>query len=218
VKLHFLFILFAASGIATANATALSSPNGPAPVISSANDTAGQSAAQSAPSAPPQAPQQAPQFPPTYKPASPVRHLGSPGSTYIPLDSWIYPAVLRLYSLGYIDSVFLGLRPWTRLNVEHMLERTADRVNDSDDEEARSIYLALFKELQPDAYPASGDTYGGVELETVYSRFLGISGTPLHDSFHVGETITNDYGRPYEEGFNNSSGLSARGVAWRFSL
>ena len=27
----------------------------------------------------------------------------------------------------------------------------------------------------------------------------GISGTPLRDSFHLGSTIINDYGRPYAE-------------------
>ena len=43
------------------------------------------------------------------------------GSPFIPVDSWIYPAVLRLYSLGYMDSTFLGVRPWTRASVEHML-------------------------------------------------------------------------------------------------
>ena len=31
------------------------------------------------------------------------------GSPYIPVDSWVYPAVLRLYSMGYIDHVYLGI-------------------------------------------------------------------------------------------------------------
>src|SRR5580698_3071801 len=37
------------------------------------------------------------------------------GSPYIPLDSWMYTSLTRLYSLGYLDTAFLGLRPWTRL-------------------------------------------------------------------------------------------------------
>ena len=28
-------------------------------------------------------------------------------SPYIPVDSWVYPAVLRLYSLGFVDNVFI---------------------------------------------------------------------------------------------------------------
>ncbi len=45
-----------------------------------------------------------------------------------------------------------------------------------------------------------------------------ISGTPLRDSFHLGSTIINDYGRPYESGFNNYSGVSGYAAASRFVL
>ena len=165
-----------------------------------------------------QAMPQAPQFPPNYKPAAPMRSAADKGSTYIPLDSWIYPAVLRLYSMGYVDSVYVGMRPWTRLSVAYMLEGTADKINDGGDTEAQGIYLALLKEVEPFADASARDAHGTVQLESVYSRFLGISGTPLRDSYHVGETLINDYGRPYSEGFNNSSGFSARGQAGRFSL
>ena len=37
-------------------------------------------------------------------------------SPYIPVDSWVYPATLRLYSLGFVDTVFLGLRLEVRLH------------------------------------------------------------------------------------------------------
>ena len=56
------------------------------------------------------------------------------GSPYIPVDSWIYPAVMRLYSLGYIDNVFLGMRPWTRASVSHMLEEAGAHIEDADEE------------------------------------------------------------------------------------
>ena len=36
------------------------------------------------------------------------------GSTYIPIDSWIYPALDRLQALGYINYGYRGLRPWIR--------------------------------------------------------------------------------------------------------
>jgi Capsule assembly protein Wzi len=52
----------------------------------------------------------------------------------------------------------------------------------------------------------------------VYTRMLGISGRPLRDSFHVGQTIINDYGRPYAEGFNNITGSSQRAEWGRFSM
>ena len=50
------------------------------------------------------------------------------GSAYIPVDSWVYPAVMRLYSLGYVDSVFIGIRPWTRRSLLHILDHSADSV------------------------------------------------------------------------------------------
>jgi hypothetical protein len=52
----------------------------------------------------------------------------------------------------------------------------------------------------------------------VYSVARGISGTPLRDSYHLGSTIINDYGRPYQNGFNNYSGASGYASAGRFLL
>ena len=43
------------------------------------------------------------------------------GSTYVPLDSWIYQAMDRLISRGYIESAYMGLRPWTRMNCARMI-------------------------------------------------------------------------------------------------
>jgi hypothetical protein len=37
-------------------------------------------------------------------------------STYVPLDSWVYSAFERLAAEGYIQTAFLSLRPWTRLD------------------------------------------------------------------------------------------------------
>jgi hypothetical protein len=47
---------------------------------------------------------------------------------------------------------------------------------------------------------------------------MGITGQTLRDSFHLGQTISNDYGRPYQEGFNNSTGFSTVNELGRFSL
>jgi len=159
-----------------------------------------------------------PQASPAYIPAAPVRYLTSAGSTYIPVDSWMYPALLRLYSEGFIDSAFLGLRPWTRLSVQHMLELSADKINDSNNEEAIEIFQAIQNELSPDTEHIGGTTHGHAQFESIYSRPLGIAGTPLRDSFHVGQTIINDYGRPYEGGFNDITGFSSRASAGRFSF
>ncbi|HUA99865.1 MAG TPA: capsule assembly Wzi family protein [Terracidiphilus sp.] len=144
------------------------------------------------------------------------------GSPYIPVDSWIYPAVLRLYSLGFLDHVFLDMRPWTRASLGHMLEDADAQIDNADDgpttDEAREIYKALNQFLETDMTGPCQQHQGGVRLESVYTVARGISGTPLDDSYHLGSTIVNDYGRPFENGFNNYSGASGYATAGRFAV
>ena len=147
------------------------------------------------------------------------------GSPYIPVDSWVYPAVLRLYSLGYVDTIYLGMRPWTRASLSHALEETGASFEDADPEdtgaalnEAREIYKALSRELRSGTEGPCGAHEGDSRVESVYSAARAISGTPLRDSFHLGSTIVNDYGPPYENGFNNYSGASGYASAGRFVL
>jgi hypothetical protein len=160
--------------------------------------------------------------PPNAGRPDPVCEPESLDSPYVPVDSWIYPAVLRLYGLGYVDTVYLGMRPWTRASVERMLEEASARIEDAQDygdsatTEAQSIYQALDRELHPDMQGPCRFFKGKVRIESVYSTFRGISGTPLHDSFHLGQTVINDYGRPYENGLSNYSGASGYASAGRF--
>jgi hypothetical protein len=145
-------------------------------------------------------------------------------SPYIPLDSWIYPAVMRLYGLGYIDMVYLGMRPWTRAHVQNLLEQAAARIEDAQDyvdpttDQAEQIYKAVEHELNPDETGPCGQNKGYVRFESAYTISPIISGTPLHDSFHLGQTIVNNYGRPYDTGFNNYTGASGYAVAGRFQV
>ena len=53
------------------------------------------------------------------------QNLGSP---YVPLDSWIYPALDRLAGLGLIDSGFAGMRPWTRRECMRQLSEAEEKV------------------------------------------------------------------------------------------
>src|ERR1700744_1540833 len=153
-------------------------------------------------------------FPPGYRPPAETITTSAEGSTYVPMDSWIYPAMDRLHSLGYLDTMFLGIRPWTRLSIAHMLEQSADRIDsDTGNDEARAIYLAVLREVQPDIDSATELNHPNAQLESVYTYLRGISGTPLRDSFHLGQTLINDYGRPYEGGGMNDPGICARAEA-----
>ncbi len=143
-------------------------------------------------------------------------------SPYIPVDSWIYPAVLRLYSLGYVNNVYLGMRPWTRASLSTMLEESGEMLEDAEEEpgesEAQDLYLALKHELREENENPCLANKGTVHIESAYSVVRAISGTPLRDSYHLGSTIVNDYGRPYANGFNNYSGASGYAAAGRFLI
>ncbi len=146
----------------------------------------------------------------------------SVGSRYIPLDNWIYPAVTRLYALGYARGVYLGMRPWTNTSVAHMMENTRDLIQDAevfDDptvSEARHLLSAIEADLKRDGDRVCSPGNVSIGIDSSYSVVRVISGTPLRDSFHLGSTIINDYGRLYESGLNNYTGLSGFIAAGRF--
>lgn len=170
----------------------------------------------------PPAPEGSGQIPGDPSRPAPVCEPSQLDSPYIPVDSWVYPAVWRLYALGFVDTVYLGIRPYTRSSVDHMLEEAGARIEDADPgpatDEAESIYDALNHELHYDITGPCLAHQGSTRVESVYSVERAISGTPLRDSFHLGSTIVNDYGRPYQNGFNDYSGASGYASIGRFLL
>lgn len=138
------------------------------------------------------------------------RNPGNMASPYVLLDSWVYPALDRLAALGYVQQAFLGLRPWTRLECARLVEQAAEDLEGESDaagDGADQIFRALQKE-----FAAESAGHGGRNLEagveSLYLRMVGISGPPLNDGFHFGQTIVNDYGRPYQQGANLVAGAS----------
>jgi len=104
-----------------------------------------------------------------------------------------------------------------------MLEGTSSEIHDADlygDStvgEAQDLYAALMQELGPDIQSCL--IYRGQSrIDTAYAAVRAVSGTPLHDSYHLGSTVINDYGRPFENGVNGYSGLSGYASAGRFLL
>ncbi|HEY5211869.1 MAG TPA: capsule assembly Wzi family protein, partial [Acidobacteriaceae bacterium] len=140
----------------------------------------------------------------------------STGSPYIPLDSWIYPAAIRLYYLGYLPTAYIGLRPWTRASLAHMLALSKYALESQDTpSEAVEINARLRREL---ASELANESSPSLRTESIYTRLREIRGPILDDSFHLGQTIVNDYGRPDQPGFNNLTGFSAEAHSGRFSL
>jgi hypothetical protein len=146
------------------------------------------------------------------------------GSVYVSMDSWIYPAMERLYSLGYLNTAFLGLRPWTRLSCLHMLEESQTRLfeapaDNPGNREARQLFNTLARELSDDRDGLDPDRSNfHAEVDRIYGRAMYIGGSPINDSSHFGSTLINDYGRAYQGGFNGLAGFSARAEDVRLSL
>jgi len=153
---------------------------------------------------------------------SPARRAAPTGSPFVELDSWIYPAIERLAALGYIRLAYLGQRPWTRIECAHLVEEANDRIafaGEANSGESAKLYYALEREFASDLETAGG---GGGEvtgrLESLYGVTTGINGLPLNDSRHFGQTIVNNYGRPYQQGINSYDGFSGYGSWGRFTL
>ncbi len=147
-------------------------------------------------------------------------NLGNAGTTYVPPDSWVYPVLRRLMSAGLVRYGYLGLQPYTRTSVAEMIAEADYRI---------SRMTAVAPELTADLDALK--TEFGVELslssirdnrlikiERLYSRFMYISGQPLNDSYHFGQTLINDFGRPYRGGFNNVTGFVTRAESGRFGF
>ena len=142
--------------------------------------------------------------------------LASPrGPVFVPLDSWIYPALLRLAALGYIHDQATGLRPWTRTECARELGEAMEIevVGGRYSEEAVRLIAALREEFRRDA----GST-AYLELSSLYGRYLSIAGKPLIDGYNFGQTIVNDSGRPISQGGNVDVGFTAEAVDGRVSF
>jgi len=132
------------------------------------------------------------------------------GSPYVPMDSWVYSAFDRLAAMGYVKSGMLGMRPWTRLECVRLLnEAQAHNIEYSSSSEVEKAFAQLSNEFAGEMREMSAGDNRSAKVESLYSRFTGISGQPLTDGFNFGQTIVNNYGRPYQEGLNSADGFSA---------
>src|SRR5438270_1552469 len=70
-----------------------------------------------------------------------------PADVYVPVDNWVYPALERLDGMGYLNTAFLGLRPWTRRSIQRMLEDIADNGSIEQDPYAKEVLSSLQHEF-----------------------------------------------------------------------
>jgi membrane-associated phospholipid phosphatase len=134
------------------------------------------------------------------------------GSVFVPLDSWIYPELKRLAAMGYIRTQFLGIQPWTREECLRQLQEAEYFAQDL----STPPWITRTIELLKSELGQDGQHFYSVGIDSVYGRYQNISGVPLRDSYHFGQTIWNDFGRPYDQGSNVITGASGSAVAGRF--
>jgi len=140
------------------------------------------------------------------------RVFRSARSTYVPIDSQAYAMFDRLISAGLVESSFVGIRPWTRVECARLVTEAENNIDERTSKEMLGVIATLKAEFPPvDEEPT-------LPVEQVYTRFLGISGEPLRDSYHFGQTLVNDYGRPYWTGGNAFVGGSGAFAAGPFTV
>jgi Capsule assembly protein Wzi len=136
-----------------------------------------------------------------------------PSSTYVELDSWVYPAIERLAAQGVIKYPFLGLRPWTRRAIYQMLAAAP-----AGSAASAELVDAIRKGLSRETALGSDQLGKDIFIEDIYSRTQVISGTPLNDSYHFGQTLVDDFGRPYAHGWQQLTGFVTRAEHGRLSV
>jgi len=157
---------------------------------------------------------------------TPIKSMGSP---YVPLDSWVYPAIERLEALGYIHTAFEGAKPWARTECARLISEANDEANDElsqvsagdsavADEQAQALLAALSKEFHREAELQTGDANRSAALPSAYMRVTTASGAVLTDGYHFGQTYAYDYGRPFRRGTTFISGFSTDFTSGRVFL
>ena len=143
------------------------------------------------------------------------------GSTYVPLDSWVYAAMDRLAGMGVLSTHLSNMRPWTRIECARLVQEAETNLRAMEapkESSAAEITRGLRQEFDHEYQILDGQANVSAAVEQLYVRVQGISGPPLTDGFHFGQTVYNDFGRPYAEGANFVSGGSAYAAKGAWSV
>ena len=136
-----------------------------------------------------------------------------PGSTYMPIDSWVYRAFDRLAALGYLSDAFQGARPWSRQRCAELLIEVDEALAKSESNSEVNVEMWALVQALHHEFAREEQTFAGpnrsADIESLYSRTLSASGAVLTDGYHFGQTFAYDYGRPFREGTNLIDGVSA---------
>ena len=145
------------------------------------------------------------------------------GSPNVPMDSWVYPALERLSSMGFIPTQSMAIRPWTRVECYRQIHQAMEIYESTDPEDPqftpgeRREAARLLNDLQQE-FDRSVPRETSEVFESAYVRGGVIAGPAINDSYHIGQTWWNDFGRPQGRGTNAIAGFSAYTTAGRTFL
>jgi membrane-associated phospholipid phosphatase len=143
--------------------------------------------------------------------------LRASGATYMPMDSWVYPALDRLSALGFIDTDIPSLRPWTRSECARLVQEAGERMElQTAGQSVDALYQALQQEFSPEIEGI--EKISDSRIESIYARVGFLSGQSLADDYHFAKTVVDDFGRPFGNGANIITGISSRTIAGPFAI
>jgi hypothetical protein len=149
----------------------------------------------------------------------------SAASTFVPLDSWVYPSFDRLVSMGFAPTALQGMKPWTRIECARLTEEVGDALLEATrdahdpDEQAVQIQETLKREFSQEIAVLNGARNLSFAVDSVYTRVMSINGPILTDGFNFGgQTISYDFGRPFRRGTNALMGTSVRASEGPFAI
>lgn len=143
----------------------------------------------------------------------------SMGTTFVELDSWVYPAMDRLAGLGYLHTALQGLRPWTRMQCALLAQQASEQLDQQlqdgkiPADGTTALAARLLQEFAYEIALVDGGRNAAAKLESIYLRAVSISGPDLTDGYHFGQTISYDFGRPFQRGTDGQVGGSFRAAA-----
>src|SRR5690242_16700586 len=111
------------------------------------------------------------------------------GSSFVPLDSWVYATLEHLAARRYVTSAIVGLKPWTRMECARLTEEAAETLESADapNEEAAGLVGELQRQFGYELALLGGGHNLTANVDSLYVRTVSISGPTLTDSYHFGQ-------------------------------
>ncbi len=100
-----------------------------------------------------------------------------------------------------------------------LAQEAEEKIADEDNgDEASKTVRDLSNEFALENSRLDGARNLDASVDSIYERTMEISGPPLRDGYHFAQTIVNDYGRPFGQGLNAITGISASAEAGPFAF